>query len=168
MPRKSVPFYRLHKASGQAPSPFTRQPVSSQTTRGRRLISRDGKEEQARLENDRWQGYADLLFKFDVPSKLGACSSEVADTKLPKRRRQGQSFSSRSTLKSSGRYKDTRTYKDNNGDLQDSTSFSRDDQNRWLKSSSGPVTSTPLLWRRPVANCWFRRPGVECHPVVRS
>ena len=37
---------------------------------------------QAKLENDRWQGYADLLFKVDVPSKLGAWSYEVADTKL--------------------------------------------------------------------------------------
>jgi hypothetical protein len=89
MPRKSVPSYRLHKASIQAPSPFKRQPVSSQTTRGERLISRDGKEEQARLENDRWQGYADLLFKIDVPSKLGACSYEVADTKLPQTTKAG-------------------------------------------------------------------------------
>ena len=37
---------------------------------------------QAKLKNDQWQGYADLLFKVDGPSKLGEWSYEVADTKL--------------------------------------------------------------------------------------
>lgn len=37
---------------------------------------------QARLELDNWQGWADFLIRVEVPSKLGAWSYEVLDTKL--------------------------------------------------------------------------------------
>lgn len=37
---------------------------------------------QARLELDKWQGWADFLIRVEVPSNLGAWSYEVLDTKL--------------------------------------------------------------------------------------
>ncbi|MBM3267021.1 MAG: TM0106 family RecB-like putative nuclease [Candidatus Sericytochromatia bacterium] len=37
---------------------------------------------QAAFRDDAWQGYADFLFKVEVPSDLGAYSYEPADTKL--------------------------------------------------------------------------------------
>lgn len=44
---------------------------------------------QARLSNDKWQGWADFLIKVDTPSKLGNWSYEVIDTKLSTQTRAG-------------------------------------------------------------------------------
>lgn len=44
---------------------------------------------QARLEDGQWMGYADILIKVPVKSKLGAWSYEVQDTKLAQETRPG-------------------------------------------------------------------------------
>jgi uncharacterized protein len=44
---------------------------------------------QARLSNDKWQGWADFLIKVATPSKLGNWSYEVIDTKLSTQTRAG-------------------------------------------------------------------------------
>jgi predicted RecB family nuclease len=44
---------------------------------------------QARLMNDRWQGWADFMVKVDRPSNLGDWSYEVIDTKLASQTRAG-------------------------------------------------------------------------------
>lgn len=44
---------------------------------------------QARLSNEKWQGWADFLIKVDKPSKLGNWSYEVIDTKLSTQTRAG-------------------------------------------------------------------------------
>ena len=44
---------------------------------------------QARLSNDKWQGWADFLIKVPTPSKLGNWSYEVIDTKLSTQTRAG-------------------------------------------------------------------------------
>ncbi len=44
---------------------------------------------QARLQNGRWNGWADFLLKVNKPGKLGGWSYEVMDTKLAKETRAG-------------------------------------------------------------------------------
>ena len=44
---------------------------------------------QARLSNDKWQGWADFLIKVTTPSELGNWSYEVIDTKLSTQTRAG-------------------------------------------------------------------------------
>lgn len=44
---------------------------------------------QARLSNEKWQGWADFLIKVDTPSNLGNWSYEVIDTKLSTQTRAG-------------------------------------------------------------------------------
>lgn len=44
---------------------------------------------QARLSNEKWQGWADFMIKVETPSSLGSWSYEVVDTKLASQTRAG-------------------------------------------------------------------------------